>query len=303
MAGSGFGIFGIKTGVVISGLLTVLALVTGKVEFISDDLTKTSLSNNKLTVFLENQYNLDESQKLILKAAISNSFVRFNSDILRLNQRISSMPDSTMHLKIRQLKEIGLINHCYKLLVVDIDGTLLGKDGNILPEDREALARACDLGIKVSLSTGRAAQACLSLISQLALDSYHTFFEGALVSNPADNKEVYVQPLSQAVVKQAVEFAHFHNIDLELYSATHYFAERETWSTNAHSQFFGIQATIVDFTTLWEQETIIKGGLVVTTPQEAARARSFCLQFDDRLHFTWVRTPAYPGVVLKCSVN
>jgi len=189
-----------------------------------------------------------------------------------------------------------LINHCYKLLVVDIDGTLLGKDGNILPEDREALTRACDLGIKVSLSTGRAAQACLSLISQLALDSYHTFFEGALVSNPTNNKEVYVQPLSQAVVKQAVEFAHFHNIDLELYSATHYFAERETWSTDAHRQFFGIKPTMVDFTNLWEQERIIKGGLVATSPQEAAKARNFHLQFKASLHFSWVRTPAYPGV-------
>jgi len=189
-----------------------------------------------------------------------------------------------------------LINHCYKLLVVDIDGTLLGKDGNILPEDREALARACNLGIKVSLSTGRAAQACLGLISQLALDSYHTFFEGALVSNPTNNEEVYVQPLSQAVVKQAVEFAHLHNIDLELYSATHYFAERETWSTDAHRQFFGIKPTMVDFTKLWERERIIKGGLVATSPQEATKARNFHLQFKASLHFSWVRTPAYPGV-------
>lgn len=189
-----------------------------------------------------------------------------------------------------------MINRSYKLLVVDIDGTLLGKDGNILPEDREALAKACDLGIKVSLSTGRAAQACLSIISQLALDSYHIFFDGALVSNPAHNEEVYVQPLSKAVVKQAVEFAHLHNIDLELYSATHYFAERETWSTEAHRQFFSIEPTIVDFTKLWERERIIKGGLVATSPQEAAKARDFHLQFKASLHFSWVRTPTYPGV-------
>ncbi|MCK5534697.1 hypothetical protein KAI68_06235, partial [bacterium] len=93
----------------IFGLLTMITLFAGKVEFIPGDLTKTNLSDDKVTVLLENKYNLDKNQKLILKAVISNGFVRFNSDILRLNQRISSMPDSTMNMKIRQLKEIGLI--------------------------------------------------------------------------------------------------------------------------------------------------------------------------------------------------
>lgn len=158
------------------------------------------------------------------------------------------------------------------------------------------MAKAHDSGVQVSLSTGRATKACLSIIEQLSLDSYHIFFDGALVSSPSQGKEVYAQPISKVVVRQMVEFAQSHNIDLELYSVTHYFAERETWSTEAHRQFFGLQATIVDFTNLWEGERIIKGGLVTTTPQEAAKARRFCRQFSDSLHFSWARTPAYPGV-------
>jgi len=189
-----------------------------------------------------------------------------------------------------------VINRHYKLVVVDIDGTLVGKDGNILPEDREALAKACDLGIKVSLSTGRAAQSCLSIIRQLALDSYHIFFDGALVSNPAQNDEVYIQPLSKAVVKQAIEFAHLNDINIDLYSTTHYFIERETWSSKVHRDFFGLQPILVDFNNIWERERIIKGGLVTTSPQEAAKAEKFHLKFKDSLHFSWVRTPAFPGV-------
>jgi len=191
-----------------------------------------------------------------------------------------------------------LINHSYKLLVVDIDGTLVGKDGNILPEDREALAQACDSGIKVSLSTGRAAQACLSLINQLALDSYHTFFEGALVSNPVNNEEVYVQPLSKAVVKQAVEFAHLNDINIDLYSTTHYFVERETWSSKVHRDFFDLKPIFVDFNNswIWKQERIIKLGLVATSPQEVDKATNFYLRFKSSFHFSWVRTPAYPSV-------
>ena len=184
----------------------------------------------------------------------------------------------------------------YKLLVVDIDGTLLNGKGNISSEDRNALAKACHSGVQVSLSTGRVPQACLGVIDQLSLDGYHIFFDGALVSDPNQDKEVYVQPLGKEAVKQAVECAHQHNLNLELYSATHYFAERETWSTDAHREFFGILATIADFDKLWERERIIKGGLVVTTSEEAANAMNFCLQFEGSLHFSWARTPAYPGV-------
>ncbi len=189
-----------------------------------------------------------------------------------------------------------MINHPYKLLVIDIDGTLLGKDRGISMEDREALAKACDLGMQVSLSTGRAARACLNILNQLSLDGCHIFFDGALVSGLEQGKEVYVQPISEVVLRQMVEFAHLHNIDLELYSVTNYFAERETWSTAAHRQFFDIEPIIVDFNGLWEQERIIKGGLVATTPEGVAKAGDFCRQFGDSLSFSWVRTPAYPGV-------
>jgi Cof subfamily protein (haloacid dehalogenase superfamily) len=182
----------------------------------------------------------------------------------------------------------------YKLLVVDIDGTLLGRDGSISVEDRKALAEARRSGIRVSLSTGRAVKACSSIIDQLSLDGFHIFFDGALVSGLGE--EVYAEPLDRGVVREAIEFAHLRNIDLELHSATHYFVERETWSTDAHRQYFGIEPTIVDFTGLWEQERIIKGGLVAVTPQQAAKARSFRLHFDRSLHFSMARSPAFPGV-------
>jgi len=55
----------------------------------------------------------------------------------------------------------------YKLLVVDIDGTLLNGKGNISSEDRNALAKACHSGVQVPLSTGRVPQACLGVIDRL----------------------------------------------------------------------------------------------------------------------------------------
>ena len=193
-------------------------------------------------------------------------------------------------------KEIKLINHPYKLLVVDIDGTLVNKHGKISAADREALTKVRDLGIPVSLSTGRGLRASLRIIEQLSPDGYHISFDGALVSRPNRGEEVYVQPINKATVRRMVEVAHQHNIDLELFTVTHYFVERETWSTDAHRQFFDVQSTIVDFTKLWERERILKGGLVTTTPREVTKVRNFCRQLAHSLHFSWARTPAFPGV-------
>jgi len=191
------------------------------------------------------------------------------------------------------------MNNRYKLLVIDVDGTLLGRDGVISVENSEAVAQACDLGIKVSLSTGRTLQSGLKVVNQLPLDGYHIFFDGALVTDPKQNKEVYVQLISKPLVQEAVEFARLNDINLELYSATRYFIERETWASDIRRQYFGIQPTLTDFTDIWERERIIKGTVAVSSAEERAKADSLCRRFAgnlDNLNFSWTATPAYPNV-------
>ncbi len=189
-----------------------------------------------------------------------------------------------------------MTTHSYKLLVVDIDGTLLNKNGAILAKDKKALARARDSGIQVSLSTGRVVKACLKILRQLSLDGYHMFFDGALVCNPEKGEEVYVEPISEELVRQMIEFAHLNEINFDLFSTTNYFVERETWVSDIRRDFFGLEPTIVDFTKLWQKERIIKGNLVVSSVEEKAKANYFHLHFKSSLNFSWTRTPAYPDV-------
>jgi len=191
---------------------------------------------------------------------------------------------------------VSLIKNRYRLLVVDIDGTLLNKNGTIDAEDKEALAKVANSGVRVSLSTGRVVQACLKIINQLSLDGYHIFFDGALVANPETTEEVYVEPISQELVKQLIEFAHRNELDLELYSATGYFIERETWASDIRHQFFNLQPAIVDFAQLWPKERIIKGAFTAGSPEEKAKADVFHHQLRSSLSFSWTTTPAYPGI-------
>jgi len=189
-----------------------------------------------------------------------------------------------------------LAGNSYKLLVVDIDGTLVNRHGTISDRDKEALSRVRESGIQVALSTGRGLQATLSVIKELSLDSYHISFDGALVSHPGSSEEIYVCPISKNLVRQMIDIARRCRIDLELFTVTHYFVEKETWSTDAHRDFFGVYPTIVDLRQVWEHERILKGGVVPTSFQEKARAEDFCRRLDHRLHLSLARTPAYPGI-------
>lgn len=184
----------------------------------------------------------------------------------------------------------------YKLLVVDIDGTLLGISGNVSEVDKKALDDAIATGMQVSLSTGRVVQASLRYINYLALDGYHMFFDGALVYSPEKDEEIYVELITEELIEQMLDFSRIVELDFDLYSATHFYAEKESWATDIRRDFFKIEPTIVDFRDIMRTERIIKGTLVVSSPEDKAKANEFYNHFKDRLSFSWSSTPAYPDV-------
>lgn len=184
----------------------------------------------------------------------------------------------------------------YKLLVLDVDGTLLDKRGLASEEDKQALAAASAAGIKVALSTGRAVKACGKVFSQIKLDGYHIFFDGALVADPETGEEVYADPIDKNLVRQMAEYLHRVEVNMDFYSASRYFVEKETWATEIRRTFFGLEPTLTDFGRLWQTERIIKGTLIGRSAEDKAKAQDFYEHFKGGLKLSWTKTPAYPDV-------
>ncbi|TCZ75852.1 HAD family phosphatase [Paenibacillus albiflavus] len=59
----------------------------------------------------------------------------------------------------------------YKLLALDMDGTVLNEEQKISEENRQAIAAAIEAGITVMFSTGRGVQTVLPYVEQLNLQS------------------------------------------------------------------------------------------------------------------------------------
>ena len=188
------------------------------------------------------------------------------------------------------------MKHSFKLLVVDIDGTLVDKAGNISPEDEKALAKVRSAGIPYSLCTGRSILASKSVLRRLTPDGFHIFFDGALVSSPDARIEVYSRPLPKSAVKQVIEYADAHGLNLEISAVDRFYAERESWGTKIRREFFEIEPVITDLSTLWNTVRVIKAGLLTTNAEEVAKATALIEHFKGKLDFSHATTPAFPGV-------
>jgi Cof subfamily protein (haloacid dehalogenase superfamily) len=186
------------------------------------------------------------------------------------------------------------IKNIYKLLILDIDGTILDKNGEISKTDLQALTQVRSIGIGISLCTGRAAGSCRQILSMLSLKGLHIFCDGALVCDSNQSEEIYVKPINEGLLKQVCKQAAEHNLPIELYSSSSLFIENETWITDVQRKFFNIDPQIVDFNSIFDKERIIKGGLIISSPEEETRTLAFSAKFKDELYFSWARTPAFP---------
>jgi Cof subfamily protein (haloacid dehalogenase superfamily) len=182
------------------------------------------------------------------------------------------------------------------MLVLDIDGTLINKLGEISFADRTAISSAKKQGLIVTLCTGRSMAASSKVIDDLQLNGAHIFFDGTRSYDPIKDVEIESRPIDSDLVVEMTEYALTYGVPLDLFSKTRYFVFEENWRTEMRRDFFGINAVVTDFHTIYNQERIIKGGIVVKSPAEIKLAEGFASKFADRLNLTWTFTPAFPGV-------
>ncbi len=93
-----------------------------------------------------------------------------------------------------------LIQTRYRLLALDLDGTLLDPAGRIDPATVQALARAVKAGIVPVLCTGRRPRRTVPIARQLGLTTPIVCNSGALIRSADDQETIWRADLDRAVV-------------------------------------------------------------------------------------------------------
>ena len=94
----------------------------------------------------------------------------------------------------------------YKALMVDLDGTLLDREGKIHPRNREALRAADQAGVRVVVVTGRSKISTTPILDQLGLDSPAVVFNGAAVWCPREERMLEQRVLSNRSLERLLSY-------------------------------------------------------------------------------------------------
>jgi Cof subfamily protein (haloacid dehalogenase superfamily) len=108
----------------------------------------------------------------------------------------------------------------YKMLVLDMDDTLLTDDHRISDKNKAALRKAQDLGVYVVLASGRPTPAMTTYAEELELaryDSYILAYNGAVIMRTKDESILFEQSLTKEEIHRLYDFSVAHKVHIITY--------------------------------------------------------------------------------------
>ncbi len=107
----------------------------------------------------------------------------------------------------------------YKLLAIDLDGTLLNSYGEVSENTKKALKKAKEKGTEIVLSSGRPISSTESLAVELGVDNYLISGNGAAVYDIQNQKILYDRFLTKEqvlnIARMCEENSFFYNVYTE----------------------------------------------------------------------------------------
>ena len=111
----------------------------------------------------------------------------------------------------------------YKMIVLDLDGTLTNRDKVITPRTKQSLMEAQKRGIKVVLASGRPTYGVVPLAQELELENYGGYilsFNGGMITDCCKRKVIFKQELPVEANRRIVELAKKEQVDILTYQDT-----------------------------------------------------------------------------------
>lgn len=105
----------------------------------------------------------------------------------------------------------------YRLVAIDLDGTLLNKDWEISPRAREVIREVRARGVHVTLATGRMFASTLRYARELELDLPLITYHGALVKTSGEGRVIYQRLLPREYAREIIALAKELRYPVNLY--------------------------------------------------------------------------------------
>ncbi|WP_166241795.1 Cof-type HAD-IIB family hydrolase [Paenibacillus turpanensis] len=132
----------------------------------------------------------------------------------------------------------------YKLILIDIDDTLLNDDRQISAGTREALKQAMDKGVVVTLATGRMYASAKQIAGSLQLNVPLITYQGSLVKTLLDENVLYERSVPAESAVKLYEYCKEHGLHLQLYHDDILYVQEDNDKAKAYADLSKIPYTV-----------------------------------------------------------
>lgn len=182
----------------------------------------------------------------------------------------------------------------YKLVALDMDGTLLNSQKSISPRTKQAIQAARDKGIYVVLASGRPLEGMLNSLEELGMDSeqdYVLSYNASLVQRVASKTVIRKQILTGVDAKNIASLARDLGTYVHAFSPERGLITPEDNPYTKHeADINGVESSVVDFSELSDEEEIIKVMMVA----EAEILSAAIAQLPEELHRNYTVVQSAP---------
>lgn len=129
----------------------------------------------------------------------------------------------------------------YKLIVTDLDDTLLRGDLTISERTIETIRRAMDRGITVAVATGRMYPSALPYARALGLKGPILCCQGAQIADIESGRTLKITGIQKALALEAIRHAEERGLYIQYYSTEAYFFEKTCEQSEYYNRMSGIR--------------------------------------------------------------
>lgn len=144
----------------------------------------------------------------------------------------------------------------YKIMAVDIDGTLLDSKGNLTEGTIKAVRSAVEQGLIFILSTGRPVQGVQAIMDKLELNLPVITYNGAMVVMGKSMDILYEKGLSPEDVRSIVGLGEKFGTTITIWSSNKLYANKLNERALKYSQISGVSPMLLE-----DLEAVIKQGV------------------------------------------
>ena len=135
--------------------------------------------------------------------------------------------------------------HKFKLIALDIDGTIRSEKYPISDRTRSAVDGVREAGGMVTLATGRMFRSAVRQSAELKITTPIASFQGAQVSDPATGEVLWHMPLTTAMARSALDALHGWDVQVMGYRGDAVFVSELTQWTSGYGQRNGVEVNEV----------------------------------------------------------